>query len=107
MTKREKKPAQRRAVLGCNYDFMSSTELIANLFRISQAEEKLKKENIKSADAANEAHYIVGSEVRSTIQRVGGTLPENMPTPTPSITEIEREQIKKLKKSKTKLMLDE
>jgi len=88
-------------------DFMSSTELIANLFRISQTEEKLKKENISSADAANEAHYIVGSEVRSTIQRVGGTLPEDMPTPTRSITEIEREQIKKLKKSKTKLMLDE
>ena len=88
-------------------DFMSSTELIANLFRISQTEEKLKKENISSADAANEAHYIVGSEVRSTIQRVGGTLPEEMPTPTRSITEIEREQIKKLKKSKTKLMLDE
>ena len=88
-------------------DFMSSTELIANLFRISQTEEKLKKERISTSDAANEAHYIVGSEVRSTIQRVGGTLPEDIPTPTRSITEIEREQIKNLKKSKKKLMLDE
>lgn len=88
-------------------DFMSSTELIANLFRISQTEEKLKKDGISTADAANEVHFIVGSEVRGTIKRVGGTLPEDMPAPTRSITEIEREQIKKLKKSKTKLMLDE
>jgi len=88
-------------------DFMSTTELIANLFRISQTEEKLKKDGISNADEANEAHFIVGSEVRSTIKRVEGTLPEDMPTPTRSITEIEREQIKKLKKSKTKLMLDE
>lgn len=88
-------------------NFMSSTELIANLFRISQTEEKLKKDGISTADAANETHFIVGSEVRSTIKRVGGTLPEDMPTPTRSITEIEREQIKKLKKSKNKLMLDE
>lgn len=88
-------------------DFMSSTELIANLFRISQTEEKLKKEGISTPDKANEAHFIVGSEVRSTIQRVGGTLPEDIPTPSRSITEIEREQIKNLKKSKKKLMLDE
>jgi DNA-damage-inducible protein D len=88
-------------------DYMSSTELIANLFRISQTEEKLKKDKISSADAANEVHFVVGSEVRSTIRRVGGTLPEDLPTPICSITEIEREQIKKLKKSKNKLMLDE
>ena len=88
-------------------DFMSSTELIANLFRISQTEEKLKKDEISTTDAANEVHFIVGSEVRGTIKRVGGTLPEDMPTPTRSITEIEREQIMKLKKSKNKLMLDE
>ncbi len=88
-------------------DYMSSTELIANLFRISQTEEKLKKDGIHTADAANEVHFIVGSEVRGTIERVGGTLPEDMVTPTRSITEIEREQIKKLKNSKNKLMLDE
>ena len=88
-------------------DFMSSTELIANLFRISQTEEKLKKDGVSTTDEANEAHYIVGSEVRSTIIRVGGTLPEDLPTPNRSITEIEREQIKKLKNTKKKLMLDE
>jgi DNA-damage-inducible protein D len=88
-------------------DFMSSTELIANLFRISQTEEKLKKDGISNADEASEAHFVVGREVRSTIKRVEGTLPEDMPTPTRSISEIEREQIEKLKKSTTKLMLDE
>jgi len=88
-------------------DFMSSTELIANLFRISQTEEKLKKDGISTSDAANEVHFIVGNEVRSAIKRVGGTLPEDMPTPVSSITDIEREQLKKLKKSNNKLMLDE
>jgi DNA-damage-inducible protein D len=88
-------------------DFMSSTELIANLFRISQTEEKLKKDKAATADAANEIHFIVGKEVRGTIERVGGTLPEKLPAPSKSITAIEREQLKKLKKSPHKLMLDE
>ena len=88
-------------------DFMSSTELIANLFRISQTEEKLKKDKAATADAANEIHFIVGKEVRGTIERVGGTLPEKLPVPGKSITAVEREQLKKLKKAPQKLMLDE
>jgi len=88
-------------------DFMSSTELIANLFRISQTEEKLKKDNAKTADAANEIHFIVGKEVRGTIERVGGTLPEDLPVPKKSISAIEKEQLRKLKKNPGKLMLDE
>lgn len=88
-------------------DFMGSTELIANLFRISQTEEKLKKDNVASADDANETHYIVGKEVRKTIERVGGTMPEDLSTPDKSIGQVEREQIQRLKKSKKKLMLDE
>lgn len=88
-------------------DYMGSTELIANLFRISQAEEKLKKDKAATADAANEIHFIVGKEVRGTIERVGGTMPENLPTPVKNISKIEREQLKKLKKPKKKLMLDE
>ena len=86
---------------------MGSTALIANLFRISQTEEKLKKDKVKSTDDANETHYIVGKEVRKTIERVGGTMPENLPTPDKGISQIEREQIQRLKKSKKKLMLDE
>ena len=88
-------------------DFMNSTELIANLFRISQTEEKLKKDNISSPDAANETHFIVGKEVRGTIERVGGTMPEDLPVPNKSISDVEREQLKKLKKQSSKLMLDE
>jgi DNA-damage-inducible protein D len=87
-------------------DFMSSTELIANLFRISQTEDKLKKDNISNPDDANETHFIVGREVRGTIERVGGTMPEDLPVPQKSISKIEREQIKKLKNN-NKLMLDE
>jgi DNA-damage-inducible protein D len=88
-------------------DFMSSTELIANLFRISQTEEKLKKDKAATADAANEIHFIVGKEVRGTIERVGGTMPEDLPVPHKSISAIEREQLKKLNTSPKKLMLDE
>ncbi len=88
-------------------DFMSSTELIANLFRISQTEEKLKKDKTATADAANDIHFIVGKEVRGTIERVGGTMPENLPVLEKNISAVEREQLKKLKKSPKKLMLDE
>jgi DNA-damage-inducible protein D len=88
-------------------DFMSSTELIANLFRISQTEEKLKKDKASTTDASNEIHFIVGREVRGTIERVGGTMPEDIPVPNKSISDVEREQLKKLKKNSNKLMLDE
>lgn len=88
-------------------DFMSSTELIANLFRISQTEEKLKKDKASTTDAANEIHFIVGREVRGTIERVGGTLPEDLPVPNKSISDVEKEQLKKLKRNPNNLMLDE
>jgi DNA-damage-inducible protein D len=88
-------------------DFMGSEELAANLFRITQTESKMRREDIMGAEAANATHYKVGKEVRATIQRVGGVMPENLPTPEKSISEIEREEIRKLKKSKKPLMLDE
>ncbi len=88
-------------------DFMGSTELIANLFRISQTQEKLKKDNIKSADKATSARYEVGAKVRQAIKDIGGTMPEDLPTPEKSIQEIEKEQLQRLKKKKGKLMLDE
>jgi len=88
-------------------DYMGSTELIANLFRISQADEKLKKDKTAGADAANEVHFLVGREVRKAIDRVGGTMPEDLPTPEKSISRLEREQLRKLKNPKRKLMLDE
>lgn len=88
-------------------DFMCSEELIANLFRISQTESKLKREEIKGLQSASDAHFIVGREVRAAIGRVGGVMPEDLPTPNKSISQIEREQLNKLKKQKKPLMLDE
>jgi len=88
-------------------DFMGSTELIANLFRISQTEEKLKMEQASSAPEANEIHYQIAEKIRKAMIEMGTTLPENLPTPEKSIQVIEREEIKKLRNSKTPLMLDE
>jgi DNA-damage-inducible protein D len=87
-------------------DYMNSQELVANLFRISLADEKIRNEKIQGADNANVVHYQVGREVRDTIKRVKGVLPENQPTPDKSAEQIQREQLKKLKSEK-KLMLDE
>ncbi len=90
-------------------DYMGSTELIANLFRISQTEEKLRKDEIKGAKAATSTHYKVGKEVRGAIEKIGGTMPEDLPTPEKSIQQVEKEQLARLraKAKKGKLMLDE
>jgi len=90
-------------------DYMGSTELIANLFRISQTEEKLRKDRIKDADKATHIHYSVGKEVRGAIAKIGGTMPENLPTPKKSAKQLEREQLQRLKKkaAENKLLLDE
>ncbi len=88
-------------------DFMGSTELIANLFRISQTEEKLKKDKIHNCSKATSTHYKVGAKVRKAIEDIGGTMPEDLPTPEKSIKQVEKEQLKRLKNKKTKLMLDE
>lgn len=79
-------------------DHMGSTELAANLFRATQAEEKLRRENIQGKENANKTHYEVGAKVRKTIEELGGTMPEDLPTPEKSIKQIEREiEKKKLK----------
>ena len=79
-------------------DYMGSTELIANLFRISQTEEKLRKDKIVGAETATSVHYNVGKEVRTAIEKIGGTMPEDLPTPEKSIQQIEKEQMQRLKK---------
>ena len=73
-------------------DYMGSTELAANLFRATQTDEKLRKENITGKEAANQTHYEVGKKVRQTIKELGGTMPEELPTPSKGIKQIEREQ---------------
>ena len=88
-------------------DYMGSTELIANLFRISQTGEKLRKDEVDNAKTATSVHYSVGREVRTAIEKIGGTMPEDLPTPEKSIQQIEKEQMARLKAKKGKLMLDE
>ena len=81
-------------------DHMGSTELAANLFRATQTEDKLRREEIKGKENANNTHFEVGKVVRNTIKELGGTMPEDLPTPTKSIKELEKEekQKKKIKK---------
>ena len=79
-------------------DHMGRTELAANLFRATQTEEKLRRENIKGKQQANLTHYEVGAKVRQTIKELGGTMPEDLPT-VESIKSVERKQ-QKLFKSK-------
>ena len=81
-------------------DHMGSTELAANLFRATQTEDKLRREEIKGKENTNNTHFEVGKVVRNTIKELGGTMPEDLPTPTKSIKELEKEekQKKKIKK---------
>jgi DNA-damage-inducible protein D len=72
-------------------DHMGSTELAANLFRATQTEEKLRREQVKGKTAANQTHEEVGKKVRQTIRELGGTLPEELPT-VESIKKLERER---------------
>ncbi len=87
-------------------DHMNSEELAANLFRATQTEAKIKRENIKGQGNANRAHYLVGQRVRNTIQNLGGTMPENLPTPDSvgkAQTRIKKAvKVKKLSSKKTK-----
>ena len=76
-------------------DHMGSTELAANLFRATQTEEKLRRENIKGKQKANMTHYEVGAKVRQTIKELGGTMPEDLPTV---------ENIKVIEKKKQKML---
>ncbi len=77
-------------------DWMGSEELAANIFRVSQTDAKIRREGVTTRDEANAAHYQVGSAVRKTIADLGGTMPEDLPTPDRSIQEIEREERRRL-----------
>ena len=81
-------------------DHMGSTELAANLFRATQTEEKLRKDNIKGKDKANRTHFEIGKKVRKTIEEIGDTMPEDLPV-AGSIKTIENTgEQKKLKPAK-------
>ena len=77
-------------------DHMGSTELAANLFRATQTDDKLRRENIRGKENANKTHHDVGKKVRQTIKELGGTMPEELEVPEKSVKEIEIKQGKKL-----------
>lgn len=82
-------------------DHMGSTELAANLFRATQTEQKLRRENIKGKQKANQTHFEVGKKVRKTIEELGGTMPENLPV-AGSIKKIKsKDEPKKFRKKKS------
>jgi len=76
-------------------DNMGSTELAANLFRATQTEEKLRRENIQGKTRANKTHFEVGKKVRQTIEELGGTMPEDLPKPDEDLKKLEKKQAKK------------
>ena len=75
-------------------DNMGSEELADNIFRIAQTDAKLKRDNVDNEYTANSVHYEVGKEVRNSIKRLGGTMPEDLPTPDKSLKELEKENKK-------------
>ena len=81
-------------------DHMGTTELAANLFRATQTDEKLRRDGIVGKTAAYSTHYDVGVKVRNTIAELGGTMPEDLPTPSKSIKQLEKEQKKALEATK-------
>ena len=81
---------------------LSHSELAANLFRATQTEEKLRREKIKGKTKANETHYEIGAKVRKTIEELGGTMPEDLPSPEEDLKKLGRR-----KKSSDKKMVEE
>ena len=73
---------------------MGSEELADNIFRIAQTDAKLKRDNVNNEYTANSVHFEVGKKVRNTIKELGGTMPEDLPTPDKSLKEIEKEKKK-------------
>ena len=80
-------------------DHMGSTELAANLFRATQTDEKLRRDQVVGKKEAGDVHFQVGQKVRQTIEELGGTMPEDLPTPQKSIKQIERDEVKRLEQS--------
>ena len=79
-------------------DNMGSVELGANIFRITQTDDLLNKQVEKSEKIATDTHYMVGLKVRKAIKEIGGTMPENLPTPSKSLTEIDKYKEKPIDK---------
>ena len=88
-------------------DYMGTEELGANIFRATQTNAKLQRDQISTKKQANVTHYQVGQEVREAIKRLGGTMPEDLATPEKSIQELQREDQQRLKPGQQLSLLDE
>jgi DNA-damage-inducible protein D len=88
-------------------DHMGSTELAANLFRATQTEEKLKRDKVQGKAAANATHFAVGAKVRQTMKELGNPMPEDLPTPSESIQQLEARRAKRLKQEEEPGKLEE
>jgi DNA-damage-inducible protein D len=88
-------------------DYMGSDELAANIFRASQTKQKLDREQIQGKEKANQTHFEVGKEVRDTIKRLGGTMPEDLPTPKESIQQLEKKELKQLQERSQPSLFEE
>ena len=100
---REKKLKPREKIL----DHMGSEELADNIFRAAQTDAKLRRDQVSSKEQANATHYQVGKEVREAIARLGGTMPEDLPTPTKSIQELQREEQERLEAQRQPSLFDQ
>ena len=83
---------------------MGSEELSDNIFRIAQTDAKLKRDNVDNEYTANSVHFEVGREVRNSIERLGGTMPEDLPTPDKSLKDLEKEKNVKLSNNNHKVI---
>lgn len=87
-------------------DYMGSEELGANIFRATQTDAKIRREGIRGKEKANRTHYQVGKKVRQTIQELGGTMPEDLPTPEKSIQELQHEEQKRIEQRQQPSLFD-
>lgn len=87
-------------------DHMGSEELAANLFRATQTDAKLRRDNIQGKETANETHFEVGNKVRQTIKELGGTMPEDLPTPDKSIKTLRKEEKKRIASNPDQIQMD-
>jgi DNA-damage-inducible protein D len=88
-------------------DYMGSDELAANIFRASQTKQKLEREQIQGKEKANQTHFEVGKKIRQTIEELGGTLPEDLPSPKESIQQLEKKELKQLQERSQPSLFEE
>lgn len=87
-------------------DHMGSEELADNIFRAAQTDAKLRREQIQGKEKANQTHYEVGKKVRQTIEELGGTPPEDLPTPMESIQQLQRKEQRQLEERSQPSLFD-